>query len=150
MSLNHGRLLDLAAPLIEVTTHWDGEGWMDPHTPGQVPGAWELGAAEHRDDAVVRQNLFAMRHYHEDGPSGPLGQAEATVTAGELELTVPVLTYRHYQAFRFQSGRVVVTVVCRHLPPGLMLRFEPVTDFEPYILGSVAQHRQTEKWQVRP
>jgi hypothetical protein len=114
MSLQFGWLFDLAAPLVEVTTHWDGESWNDPDVPGHQPGAWELGAAEHRDDAIDRQDRAADPCYDQPGPDGPFEQYQLAIAVSGQEQTVPVLHYRHYQAFSFQARKTIVTVVSRH------------------------------------
>ncbi len=141
MSLHFGWLFDLAAPLVEVTTHWDGERWNDPDVPGHQPGAWELGAAEHRDDAIGRQDWTADPCYDQPGPDGPFEHGQLAIAVSGREQTVPLLRYRHYQAFSFQAGKVIVTVVSRH-PPGGMPCFEQVTDLEPYIAGWLARMKE--------
>jgi hypothetical protein len=37
LSLLYGSYFDLSAPFVEVTTHWDGRGWLTPLPPG-LPG----------------------------------------------------------------------------------------------------------------
>jgi len=124
-------LLDLGAPLAEVTTHWDGEGWNDPDVPGHQPGAWELGAAERRDDAIGRHDWTPMSwRYDEPGPGGPFEHGQLAIAVSGREQTVPLLRYRHYQAFSFQADKVTVTVVSRRPQDG-MPRFEQVKDLEP-------------------
>jgi hypothetical protein len=137
MSLQFGWLFDLAAPLVEVTTHWDGESWNDPDVPGHQPGAWELGAAEHRDDAISRQDWEADPCSDQPGPGGPFEHGQLAIAVCGLEQTVPVLRYRHYEAFSFQARKTIVTVVSRHPRDG-MPRLEQVTDLEPYIAGWLA------------
>ena len=131
MSLRFGWLLDLAAPLAEVTTRWDGEVWNDPDVPGHQPGAWELGAAERRDDAIGRHDWTPMSwRYDEPGPGGPFEHGQLAIAVSGREQTVPLLRYRHYQAFSFQADKVTVTVVSRRPQDG-MPRFEQVKDLEP-------------------
>jgi hypothetical protein len=141
MSLSFGWLYDSAAPLVEVTTHWDGKGWDDPGVPGYQPGAWELGAAEHRDGAVGRGDWEASGRFDGPVPGGPFEHGQLVIAVSGLEQSVPVLRYRHYQAFSFHAGKVVVTVVSRHPPDG-MPRFEPVTDLEPFNAGFLAQVKE--------
>ena len=141
MSLYFGWLFDLQAPLVEVTTHWDGESWNDPDVPGHQPGAWELGAAEHRDNAIGRQDWMAMSFYDHPGPDGPFEHGQLAIAVSGQERTIPLLHYRHYQAFCFQAGKIVVTVVSRH-QPAAMPRFEQVTDIEPFIAGWLAQRKE--------
>ncbi len=141
MSLRFGRLFDLAGPLVEVTTHWDGEWWNDPDVPGHQPGAWELGAAEHRDNAISRRDWAAMSWYDQPGPGGPFEHGQLAISVSGREQTVPLLRYRHYHAFSFQPGKIIVTVVSRHPPRGT-LRFEQVTDLEPYIAGWLAGRKE--------
>ena len=138
ISLQFGFLLDLASPLVEVITHWDGQSWNDPDVPGHQPGAWELGAAEHRDEVIGRRDRTADPCYDQPGPDGPFGHGELTIAVSGQEQTVPLLRYQHYQAFCFRAGKIVVAVVSRHQPGG-MPRFEPVTDLEPYIAGWLAR-----------
>ena len=52
-----------------------------------------------------------------------------------------MLRYRHYQAFSFQAGKAIVTVVSRH-PRAAMPRFEQVADLEPYIAGWLARMKR--------
>ncbi len=40
MRLQFGWLFDLAAPLVEVATHWDSQRWNDPDVSGYQPNAW--------------------------------------------------------------------------------------------------------------
>jgi len=56
--LRYGHRLDPRQPMVEVTTHWDGERWNDTGVPGAAPGAWELGRAEHTDQAAGRRDLL--------------------------------------------------------------------------------------------
>ena len=89
MSLQFGSLLDLASPLVEVTTHWDGQSWNDPDVPGHQPGAWELGAAEHRDEVIGRRDRTADPCYDQPGPDGPFGHGELTIAVPGQEQTLP-------------------------------------------------------------
>jgi hypothetical protein len=141
LNLQFGWPFDVAAPLVEVTTHWDGESWNDPDVPGHQPGAWELGAAERRDDAIGRHDRAADPCYDQPGPDGPFEHGQLAIAVSGREQTVPVLRYRHYQAFSFQAGKAIVTVVSRH-PRAAMPRFEQVADLEPYIAGWLARMKR--------
>jgi hypothetical protein len=141
MTLRFGWPSDVAAPLVEVTTHWDGQSWNDPDVPGHQPGACELGAAEHRDDAIGRQDRSVDPCYDQPGPDGPFEHGQLAIAVSGREQTVPVLRYRHYQAFSFQATKTIVTVLSRHPRAGLP-RFEQVTDMEPYIAGWLARMKR--------
>src|SRR6266567_6277078 len=83
LGLMYGDYLDLAKPLVEVTTHWDGRGWFAPARPPGVPpsawaqipaAAWDLGDTERRDDAIARQDWKALGYPQRVPVDGPFTQ----------------------------------------------------------------------------
>jgi hypothetical protein len=142
ISLLYGNYFDLSAPLVEVTTHWDGRGWQTPLPRGYPEGAWELGQAERRDAALTSGNLRAAHSSQRHPAEGPFtrGTTEIVVSADASEAAT--VSYREYTALSFTAQGLMVTVVSRHpLPPSP--RFDLVTDLEPFFEGYV---RGTQEW----
>ena len=135
ISLLYGNYFDLSAPLVEVTTHWDGRGWLTaPVPPGHPEGAWELGQAEQRDAALGSGNLRAAFSSPRHPADGPFTRGITEIVVGGDASQVATVSYRDYTALSFTALGLTVTVVSRHpLPPSP--RFDPVTDLEPFFEG---------------
>jgi hypothetical protein len=82
LSLLFGNYFDLSAPLVEVTTHWDGRGWLTHLPRGYPEGAWELGRAERRDAALASGNLRAMHSSERHPALGPFTRGTMEIVAG--------------------------------------------------------------------
>jgi hypothetical protein len=143
LGLMYGDYLDLAMPLVEVTTHWDGRGWFAPARPPGVPpsaweqipaAAWDLGDTERRDDAIARQDWKALGYPQRVPVDGPFTQGSAEIVVSGSPRSVPVVSYRHYTALSFSADEATVTVISRHPLPE-MPRFDPVTDLEVFYAG---------------
>jgi hypothetical protein len=142
LSLLYGNYFDLSAPLVEVTTHWDGRGWLTHLPRGYPEGAWELGRAERRDAALASGNLKAMHSSERHPALGPFTRGTTEVVVGGDASQVATLSYREHTALSFTAQGLTVTVVSRHpLPPSP--RFDLVTDLEPFFEGYV---RGTQEW----
>ena len=143
ISLLYGNYFDLSAPLVEVSTHWDGRGWLTtPVPPGYPEGAWELGRAEQRDAALASGNLRAAlspQHHPADGPF-TRGTMEIVV-AGDVS-QVATVSFRDYTALSFTAQGLTMTVVSRHPLPASP-RFDLVTDLEPFFEGYA---REIQEW----
>lgn len=143
LGLIYGDYFDLAQPLVEVTTHWDGRDWFTPARPAAVPAAewaripppaWELGDAERRDNAIARQEWAALGYPERIPADGPFTQETTEILVGGAPRLVPVVSYQHYSALSFAADDMIVTVLSRHpLPP--RPRFELVADLEPFFAG---------------
>lgn len=135
--------LDLAKPLAEVTTHWDGRGWFAPAKPSDVPSsaweqipspAWELGDAERRDEAITHQKWKELGFPRRIPAEGPFSEDTAEIIVSGNPRTVPVVSYKHYVALSFAEGNANATVLSRHPLPQTP-RFDVVTDLEDYYAG---------------
>jgi hypothetical protein len=134
LSLLYGNYFDLSTPLVEVTTHWDGRGWLTPLPPVYPEGAWELGQAERRDAALASGNLKAMHSSQQHPADGPFTRGTTQIVAGGDASQVATVSYREYTALSFTAQGLMVTVVSRHpLPPSP--RFDLITDLEPFFEG---------------
>ena len=145
LSLVYGDYLDadLARPLVEVTTHWDGRGWFAPARPPDVPPAiweqipppaWELGDAERRDEAITRQQWNEPFFPTRIPAEGPFAESTAEILVSGSRRTVPVVGYKHYTALWFAEGDANVTVLSRHPLPQTP-RFEVITNLEDFYAG---------------
>lgn len=143
LSLLYGDYFDVARPLVEVTTHWDGRGWFTPRKPPSVPSstweqispaAWELGEAERRDDAIARQDWKALGYPQRIAAEGPFQPSSMEIVVSGSPRAVDVVTYKHYVAFSFAEGEATVTVVSRHPLPA-MPHFGPVADLDIFFAG---------------
>ncbi len=143
LGLLYGNYFDPSAPFVEVTTHWDGRGWLTtPVPPGYPEGAWELGQAERRDAALASGNLRAMLSPEQHLADGPFTRGTTEIVAGGDASQVATVSYQDYTALSFTAERLMVTVVSRHpLPPSP--RFDLVTDLEPFFEGYA---RETQEW----
>jgi hypothetical protein len=135
ISLLYGDYFDLSAPLVEVTTHWDGTAWSIAGLPRRYPeGARELGEAERRDAALASGNLRVAFSGQRDPADGPFTHGSAEIVVGGKAFRVPTVSYRDYTATSFTAERLTVTVVSRH-PLLALPRFDRVTDLEPFFEG---------------
>jgi hypothetical protein len=142
LSLLYGNYFDLSAPFVEVTTHWDGTGWLTPLPPGYPEGAWELGQAERRDAALAGGFLTAMLSPERHLAEGPFTRGTMEIVTGGDASQVATVSYRDYTAFSFTARGLTVTVVSRHpLPPSP--RFDLITDLEAFFEGYA---RESQKW----
>jgi hypothetical protein len=146
LSLLYGNYFDLSAPFVEVTTHWDGRGWLTtPVPPGYPEGSWELGQAERRDAALASGNLKAMLSPEQHLADGPFTHGTTEIVASGDASQVATVSYRDYKAFSFMAQGLTVTVVSRHpLPPSP--RFDLVTNLEPFFEGYA---REMQEWMRR-
>jgi hypothetical protein len=134
ISLLYGHYFDLSAPLVEVTTHWDGRGWLEHLPPGYPEGAWELGQAERRDAAIANGNVRAMHSSQRHPAGGPFARGTIEIMVGGDAAQVATVSYRDHTAFSFTARGLTVTVVSRHpLPPSS--RFDLIADLEPFFEG---------------
>jgi hypothetical protein len=135
LSLMYGDFFDVTAPLVEVTNIFHGYGWSGGTVPSDRPAsAWALGHAELRDDEIARSAWSAPSPSQESEPDGPFVHQTMDIIVCGTRRTVPVVSYRHYQALSFSEGTTGVTVVSRHPLPDLP-QFNWVTDLEPYFAG---------------
>lgn len=138
MSLVYGDYLDLSAPLVEVTTRWDGSSRprRRPLADDLPPSARDLGRAAHRDAATERGDWADRGGPNGEPAYGPFVPGEADIIVSGTRSRVATVSYRHYQALSFRAGDAEVTVVSRHLLPAVA-RFDLVTDLEPFCDGWV-------------
>ena len=143
LGLLYGNYFDLSAPFVEVTTHWDGRGWLTtPVPPGYPEGAWELGQAERRDAALASGNLRAMHSSQRHPADGPFTRGTTEIVVAGDASQVGTVSYRNYTALAYTAQGLTVTVVSRHpLPPAP--RFDLVTDLEPFFEGYA---RESQEW----
>ena len=141
LGLLYGNYFDLSAPFVEVTTHWDGRGWLTPVPPGYPEGAWELGQAARRDAALAGGFLKAMLSPERHLADGPFTRGTTEiVVAGDVS-QVATVSYRDYTALSFTAQGLTVTVVSRHpLPPSP--RFDLITDLELFFEGYVSESQE--------
>jgi hypothetical protein len=131
ISLLYGDGLDLAAPLVEVITRWDG----GPRRGGDLPPfAGELGSAVHRDEAISRGDWTPAGHA--EPARGPFDPGDLDIVVSGTPSRVAAVSFRHYLAFSFTAPDAEVTVVSRHPLPERP-RFDPVTDLQPFCAGWV-------------
>lgn len=145
LSLLYGDYLDLAKPLVEITTHWDGRGWFVPARESGVPAsaweqipppAWDLGDVERRDDAIARHDWRALGFPQRIPADGPFSQSDAEIIVSGTARAVPVVSYKNYSALSFSEGDAIVTVISRHALPERP-HFDVVTDLETFYSGYV-------------
>ena len=143
LGLLYGNYFDLSAPFVEVTTHWDGSGWLTtPVPPGYPEGAWELGQAERRDAALASGNLRAMLSPEQHLAEGPFTRRITEIVVSGDACQIATVSYRDYTALSFTALGLTVTVVSRHpLPPSS--RFDLVADLEPFFEGYA---RESQEW----
>jgi hypothetical protein len=142
LTLEYGDLFDVTAPLAEVTTIFHGYSWFSGTAPSDRPeSAWALGRAERRDDAIASGAWSALSTHQESEPDGPFMHGTTDIIVFGTRRTVPVVSYRHYQALSFSEGATGVTVLSRHPLPGLP-QFNWVTDLEPYLAAWSRQMRE--------
>ena len=143
LSLMYGDYFDVARPLVEVTTHWDGRSWLTPSKPSDVPSsaweeipppAWELGDAERRDGAIARQDWKALGYPQRIPAEGPFSHGTMEIVVTGSPRVVDVVSYKHYMALSFERDDAVMTVVSRHPLPE-MPHFDRVTDLEAFFAG---------------
>jgi len=142
LSLLYGNYFDLSAPFVEVTTHWDGRGWLAHLPPGYPEGAWELGQAEWRDAALASGNLRSVLSPQRHLADGPFTRGTMEIVAGGDASQAATVSYLDYTALLFTAQGLTVTVVSRHpLPPSS--RFDLVADLEPFFEGYASG---TDEW----
>lgn len=143
LSIMYGDYFNLENPLVEVTTHWDGRGWVTPSKPSGVPSstwgsippcAWDVGDAEFRDSVIARQDWRALGYPRRIPAEGPFSEGSAQIMVSGTPRTVPVAYYKRYTALSFEADDVIVTVVSRHPLPELP-SFDPVTDLTAFFTG---------------
>lgn len=143
LSLLYGDFLDLAKPLVEITTHWNGRGWFVPARDSSVPSsaweqipppAWDLGEAEHRDDAIARHDWRALGFPRRIPADGPFSQHDAEIIVGGTARAVPVVSYKNYSALSFSEDGAIVTVISRHALPETP-HFDTVNDLDTFYSG---------------
>jgi hypothetical protein len=135
MSLLYGDYFDVAAPLAEVTTIYNGPDWPNAAPRSRRPApAWALGEAEWRDDQIARGDWSSSSRAQESMPAGPYRRGKLDIIVCGTRRRVPMVSYRHYQALSFSDGTTTATVVSRHPLPDLP-RFSWVADLEPYFAG---------------
>ena len=141
LGLLYGNYFDLSAPFVEVTTHWDGRGWLMPVPPGYPEGAWELGQAARRDAALAGGFLKAMLSPERHLADGPFTRGTTEiVVAGDVS-QVATVSYRDYTALSFTAQGLTVTVVSRHPLPSSP-RFDLITDLELFFEGYVSESQE--------
>jgi hypothetical protein len=133
VALSYGRLLDVTAPLVEVTTHLDGGGDLPSREV-------DILQRERQDAAITRHDWEAIEN-EAGGVDDEDAAARLAISDQYLDVlvdgeprTVSVLSYRHFRALRLSYDNATVRVVSRHGTPELP-RFELVTDLEPYFRG---------------
>jgi len=132
ISLLYGDHLDLSAPLVEVSTRWDG---TSQRGAGDLPlAARELGRAARRDEAIAREDWKAIGGHWGEPAAGPFVPGSTDITVNGNRSQVHTVSYRHYQTLSFQAEDAAVTVVSRHPLPDLPC-FDLVTSLEPFCSG---------------
>jgi len=133
--LLYGDYLDLAVPLVEVITRWDGSTRCGgPRPAGDLPPyARELGAAAHRDEAIARGEWTQVGGDAEPA-RGPFDPGRIDIVISGVPSRVAAVSFRHYLALSFTAQDAEVTVISRHPLPELP-RFDPVTDLQPFCTG---------------
>ena len=125
-------MLDVAAPLVEVTTYLDG----DDELPSMEA---EVARRERQDAAIRRQDWEEMAGDVMDDDEDVAASLETS--SQDLEVlvngeprTVSAICYHHYQALQFRYDSLTIRAVSRHPLPEVP-RFEIVTDLEPAFRG---------------
>jgi hypothetical protein len=134
ISLLYGDYLDLSAPLVEVTTRWNGRSQRSADDLPQF--ARELGRAARRDDAIAREDWKAIGGHWGEPVDGPFVPGSADIFISGTRSQVSTVSYRHYLTLSFKAADAAVTVVSRHPLPDPP-RFELVTSLEPFCSGWV-------------
>jgi hypothetical protein len=135
ISLLYGDCLDLAAPLVEVITRWDGSTRHGgPRPAGDLPSyARELGSAARRDEAIARGD-WTLAGGDAEPASGPFDTGGIGIVISGAPSRVAAVSFRQYLALSFTAQDAEVTVISRHPLPELP-RFDPVTDLQPFCTG---------------
>jgi hypothetical protein len=134
ISLLYGDCLDLSAPLVEVSTRWDGRS---QRRAGDLPQfARELGRAARRDEAIAREDWKAIGGHWGEPAAGPFVPGSADIIVSGTRSQVPTVSYQHYLTLSFKAEDAAVTVVSRHPLPDLPC-FDLVTSLEPFCSGWV-------------
>lgn len=131
-ALYYGRVLDVAAPLVKVTTYLDGDD--GPHSLEA-----EVARRERQDAAILRQDWEEIEGEAEDWDEDAasrlaVSNEDLDIVVNGAQRTVSVTCYKQYRAFRFQDASPTARVVSRQ-SLGELPRFEIVTDLEPYFRG---------------
>lgn len=132
VALSYGRVLDVASPLVEVTTHLADDDSLPPVED-------EIARRERQDAATRRQDWENITGG--DRPGDEYAASQLAVNAQDLDVsicgqhqTVSAIRYQHYQAFRFRYDTLTVSVVSRY-PPAEFPPFEFVPSLELYFQG---------------
>lgn len=132
VTLSYGRVLDPGATLIELTTYLDGERSFSL-------GA-EIARRERQDAAIANRDWERISGTARYGDESEAARMEIAVS--DLQVFVnsepqraQCADYRHYRALGFSVGAATVRAVFRHPPSDGPLRFETLSDLEPYFLG---------------
>lgn len=132
VTLSYGRVLDPGAPLIELTTYFDG---MRPLSFGA-----EIACRERQDAAIENRDwerISGSARYDDESAAARIDIADSVleIFVNGAPRRAQVASYRHYQALGFSVGTATVRAVCRHPQFDGPPRFEELTDLEPYFLG---------------
>jgi hypothetical protein len=143
MTLMYGYEEDPSAVLVEVATdfsrgHEDSESlqyalWLSARRD-LSPGPGDTAPPDDPDDF-----------------DGPFEHGDTSILVDGAPRRVPTLSFGQYQALRFGSGRVLVTVVTRHEAPEL-LSLAPVTDLSSYVSdpdGDISALREALRQRIR-
>jgi hypothetical protein len=145
MALLYGEEEDPSAALVEVMTdfsrgHEDSESLEDA-----------LWLAAQRGLGAGPSSLRDTGLPDVDEPSGPFEHGETRILAEGSARRVPTLAYQQYRVLRFDSGRVLVTVITRcQVPEPLSLT--RVTDLGRYASsfdGDTAVLREELRQRIR-
>ena len=135
MSLVYGypHQRDVSRPLIEVMTYFSTE---DCYLPSLKEA---LARAEHRDAAWARGEWEDVPDTFGSHPGAPVPvggfarQDRAVAIDGE-QWVIPAVSFRHYEALRFDQGAKAVIAVARFGFPDAP-SFHTVDDLGPYVAG---------------
>jgi hypothetical protein len=132
ISLLYGDYLDLSAPLVEVSTRWDGGSQRGA---GALPQfARELGRAARRDEAIARGDWKTTGGHWGEPAAGPFVPGRADIIVSGTRSQVPTMSCQHYLTLCFRVPGAAVTVVSRHPLPDLPC-FGLVTSLDPFCSG---------------
>jgi hypothetical protein len=131
VTLSYGRVLDVGAPLVELSTYLDG-------ADGLVSLGAEIAGIRRRDQAIRDRDwervADADRVGDEDAAGLEIISSERAIVVNGEPGTAPAASHHHYEALEFTAGSTAVRAVSRFPRPGPP-RFEELNDLEPYFLG---------------
>lgn len=133
VTLSYGGALDTRAALVELTTYFSGYDTL-------VSLGAQIACRERQDTAIANRDwvrISGTARYDDESAAARMDIAFSdlqVVVNGEPQLAHSA-DYRHYRVLGFSAGTAAVRAVFRHPPRTGPLRFETLSDLEPYFLG---------------